>query len=43
MQANRLKSQNKRDKRLAEIWKKELETPNVQDILMQYRKNKEDT
>jgi hypothetical protein len=38
--ANRLRSLKKRDKRLYETWKKELEQPSVQEILSSYVKQR---
>ena len=36
----RIKSLQKRDSRVADTWKKEMETPSVKDILSQYLKQK---
>ena len=38
----RIKAQQKRDERVVEIWKKEVEMPSVQEILSQHLKNKQE-
>lgn len=36
----RLKTMQKRDNRVVDMWKREMEAPSVQDILQAYKKNK---
>jgi len=37
----RLRATQKRDQRLVETWKKEMEQPTVQEILQNYAKNRD--
>jgi hypothetical protein len=37
----RLRATQKRDQRLVETWKKEMEQPSVQEILQNYAKNRD--